>query len=280
MSKTAFEASRFSGFWFNPEDLVVVEDPKDPLFDHRAKLPPSEGLIRDIAFRGIVEPVVIARRGSEAAVVDGRQRVKAAREANKRLKAAGRELVRVPCFLKTGEDADLFGILCAANEHRLQDTPIERAKKAARLQGFGRSVDEIAVTFGVSRSAIEKWLKLLDLPAQVRREVEAGKISAEAALQLRDTEPEVAVAAVRAAVAKSEEVADEVEVEGRETRRKKPRSAGSKRHAAARALANPDATGGRAPKMKSRKQIEERLATPNLPVDYMNALKWVLGHQD
>lgn len=270
MGKTAFEASRFSGFWFDPEDLVIIEDPKDSLYDARAKLAPNESLVRNIAHFGILEPVLVTRRGSAGIVVDGRQRVRAAREANKRLKEAGLEQVKVPCILRAGDDAHLFGILCTANEHRLNDTPLERAKKASRLRDLGRSEEEIALTFGVSKAAVTKWLKVLDLPAAVREEVEAGHISAEAALKLRDEEPEKAVAAVKAAVA----VADEVEKEGRKQRKKSP---GGKRRAVAKALKD---DGVEKPRMKSRKQIEERLALPHLPPDYANALKWTLGMQD
>ena len=39
----------------------------------------------------------------------------------------------------------------------------------------------------------------------------------------------------------------------------------------------PATAAAKAPRMKSRKQVEARLATPNLPVDYSNALKWTLG---
>jgi ParB family chromosome partitioning protein len=263
VGKTAFDASRFSGFWLDPEELVIIDDPKDPLYDARAKLTANDALVRNISHFGVLEPVMVTRRGSSGVVVDGRQRVRAAREANKRLKEAGLELVKVPCILKAGDDAHLFGILCTANEHRLGDTPLEKAKKAARLRDMGRSEEEIAVTFGVSKSAVVNWLtvvnwlKMLDLPAAVRKEVEAGHISAAAALKLRDEEPEKAVAAVKAAVAKSEKVGGKK----------------SKKRAVARAL-------DEKPRMKSRKQIEERLALPSLPPDYTKALKWTLGMED
>jgi hypothetical protein len=40
-SKTAFDASRISAFGFDPEDLVLIDDPKHPLYDARIKLPLS-----------------------------------------------------------------------------------------------------------------------------------------------------------------------------------------------------------------------------------------------
>lgn len=322
MPKTAFEASRFSGFWFEPETLILITDKADPLYDRRVELAPPDGLVRDIAFRGIVEPVIVTRRGTSAVVVDGRQRVKAACEANVRLKAAGRETIKVPCFLRGGEDADLFGVLIAANEHRLSDGPMERARKAQKLVGMGRTADEVAITFGVSVTAVTKWLKIFDLPKDVRDRIEAGQLSVDAALQLRDLAPAVASAVAEKAAAAGEVAAAAAVVSdfvhevsggldltagggkkvgvrgGRKSAGLAGEHAAGKREKLQRAPRTPtakqvqraaqkvaaaviaDEVGIAGPKMKSRKQVEERLEEPRLPPQYKQALEWVLGYQD
>jgi ParB family chromosome partitioning protein len=239
--------------------LTLIEDPNDPLYDVRVKLGPAEGLVRDIAHRGVIEPVVITKRGDKAVVVDGRQRVAAAREANKRLSDMGKAPIKVPCIVRRGEDADLFGVLIAANEHRLDDTPLERAKKAQRLINMGRSIDEAAIAFGVSGGAVRHWLKLLDLPAAARKAIESGVMSADTALTLSEADPEDAKAIVEQATVAAKEA-----VKGRRSVRSAVRKV---------------VKGAKGPKMKSRRQIESRLAEKRLPPDYRIALLWVLGKE-
>jgi len=262
----AFDATRGTLFLLDPVALVLIDDSSDPLYDVRVKLGPSEGLIRDIATRGIIEPVIITKRGDKPVVVDGRQRVAAAREANKRLVEAGKEPIKVPCVVRRGEDAALFGVLIAANEHRLNDTPLERAKKAQRLIDMGRSIDEAAIAFGVSGGAVRKWLKLLDLPADARKAIESGVISADTALQLKDNDPDDVKAIVEQATAAAVDAGTEHH--------------GPKAQEVARSAARKVVRGNKGPRMKSRKQIEARLATPRLPSDYMKALRWTLGQED
>lgn len=256
----AFDATRGTLFLLDPANLTLIEDPNDPLYDVRVKLGPAEGLVRDIAHRGVIEPVVITKRGDKAVVVDGRQRVAAAREANKRLSDMGKAPIKVPCIVRRGEDADLFGVLIAANEHRLDDTPLERAKKAQRLINMGRSIDEAAIAFGVSGGAVRHWLKLLDLPAAARKAIESGVMSADTALTLSEADPEDAKAIVEQATVAAKEA-----VKGRRSVRSAVRKV---------------VKGAKGPKMKSRRQIESRLAEKRLPPDYRIALLWVLGKSE
>ena len=184
-------------YMFDPNDLVLVTDEKSPLYDERIHLPIDEALVANIMFapngtpQGVLEPIN-AMRNTETGkveVIDGRQRVKAAREANKRLKKQGLEPVWVPCMLKKTTGHGAMGMLISSNEHRQNDTPLGRAKKMQRYIDLGRDEAEIAVLFGISAASVKNQLSLLDAPAAVRNAVEAGKISTSDGYKLAKLEP-------------------------------------------------------------------------------------------
>jgi len=169
-------AGRADLFTLDPETVVIPED--GPLFDERADLPLDENLVANIMFQGVLEPIIIRKNGSAIEVVAGRQRVKAAREANRRFAERGQACIKIPAILKQGTDADMYGILISENEIRRADDQVAKGKKALRLVNMGQSVPDIAVIFGVSTRTIEQWLSLNDLTPEVQDAVSNGEISA------------------------------------------------------------------------------------------------------
>lgn len=186
MANKVFNVTSGDLFKFDPENIVIPK--RGVLGDERANLPVKEDLVLDIMVRGVVLPVVITKgEDGEAVLVDGRQRVMAAREANRRLKAQGAKvLVRVPAVYRQGDDMNLYAAMVAANEHRQEDDAMGRARKAARLLALGASEEEAAVAFGVSRQTISNWLKLLKLSPEVAQAVKEGTIKPTAAGKLAD----------------------------------------------------------------------------------------------
>jgi ParB family chromosome partitioning protein len=177
-------AMRSDAFTLEPERITLVTDPDHPLYDPRVLDDPDESMVRNIMVYGVIEPVVIRNNGETVEVIDGRGRVKAALEANRRLTAEGKQPIRVPAILRRGPDADMFGVLVSANECRREDNPLLKSVKAQRLIDMGKSVEEVAVAFGVRRQSVESWLSLGDVAQPVLDAVEAGDISATAAAQL------------------------------------------------------------------------------------------------
>jgi ParB family chromosome partitioning protein len=185
-------------YMFDPEDLVLVTDEKHPLFDERVHLPVSESLVMNMLYapdgktpQGVLEPITVVRdpETGKVEVAVGRQRVKAAREANKRLKKQGAELLRVPAMIARANAHRGMAMLISENENRQDDTPLGRARKAQRFIELGHTEEEIAVLFGVSKASIKNLLSLLDAPAAVRNAVEAGQITASEGYKLSKLEP-------------------------------------------------------------------------------------------
>lgn len=180
----ALNAQRSDAFALDPEMFTLVTDPEHPLYDPRVHDEPEESLVRNVMVYGVIEPVIIRKNGDNVEVVAGRGRVKAALEANRRLTAEGKQPIRVPAILKRGQDADMFGVLISENECRREDNPLIKSEKAQRLINMGKSVEEVAIAFGVKRQSVEAWLALGDVAQPVLDAVEQGEISATAAAKL------------------------------------------------------------------------------------------------
>ena len=187
MSKQTFEVARFTGFWFAPNELVIVgldtpDGPEHPLYDERIMLPVKEELVVNIARFGIKKPVLVAKIGERALVVDGRQRVRAARAANLLLEAAGDPPLKVPVVVQKGEASTLEQIAIVCNEYSQDDSVLTKARKAQRLADRGASPAEIALIFGVSAQCLSSWARLLEADPAVLEQVEAGRLSSSAAV--------------------------------------------------------------------------------------------------
>lgn len=177
--------------WYDPNDLTIVVDPKHPLYDERANLPPNTKYIESIKKLGVLEPVLARVNGQDdngkqiVEIMEGRQRTRCTRIANEALLAEGKEPHRVPVILKRVDGNTAEDIMIAGNEIRTNDAPLVRARKLQRYFDRGRSVEEAMTTFGIkSQTTIKNLLTLLDLDEEVQKEIEKGVVGVGLAKQL------------------------------------------------------------------------------------------------
>lgn len=174
---------------YEAEKLLIPEDdPDHPLHDpDRLRAPVDPALIASVLDRGVIVPVVVRLNGRDPAgypvveVVDGRQRVRAVRAANKQ--RGGGEPILVPTIRRIGTDADAMAEMIVTNEIRRGDPLLVRARKAKRLVDL-TAVGVAARAFGVKAKTIKGWLALLDTDGAVQRAVELGDMSVETAAEL------------------------------------------------------------------------------------------------
>ena len=249
----------------DPKDLRIIgldtnDGPEHPLYDPRIKLPIKEEMVLNIMAYGVLEPIQVRMNGTHSEVVDGRQRVRHAREANKRLKRMGSDEVRVPLLVKRGDDGRLFGIAVSSNEHRVDDTPMAKADKLRRYLDLGNNEDDASIAFGVTKVAIKQWLKLLDLSAYVKNKVDKHEISASAAAKFSELTHDEQREQVDKLIAESG---------GKKPSTKKAGAAGNK----AKGGEGYDAPG----KRMIKKVIANAEGTDILTVDETKLLRWVMG---
>lgn len=186
--KQALDGTRLNAFGMLPEKLTIVgldtnDGPEHLLYDKRISLPLDEGLVKNIMKFGVKVWVLVRKNGPLTEVVDGRQRVRATREANRRLTEAGMEPHTVPCFVQRSED--MMGVMLSTFI-RQDDAPMGQAQKIQRYLDTGKSEADAAIVYGVNVQTIKSRLALLELAPKVQTAVSHGKIAAFAALELRD----------------------------------------------------------------------------------------------
>jgi ParB family transcriptional regulator, chromosome partitioning protein len=128
-----------------------------------------ENLAESIRTHGIVQPLLVRRRGEEFELIAGERRWRAA-------KLAG--LTRVPVLVKEVADENLLEIALIENIQRENLNPIEEAQAYKRLiENVGLTQEALATRVGRDRSYITNYLRLLKLPPDLQQLVVEGRLS-------------------------------------------------------------------------------------------------------
>jgi len=125
---------------------------------------------------GVVQPVVVRKKGRSYELVAGERRLRAAGLAG---------LTKVPAIVKDYDDAKMMEIALIENIQRHDLNPIEEAQGLRRLmQEFKLTQEQTAEKVGRSRSAVTNILRLLNLPEQVQKQIINGLLTMGQAKQL------------------------------------------------------------------------------------------------
>lgn len=128
-----------------------------------------ENLAESIRTHGIVQPLLVRRRGEVFELIAGERRWRAA-------KLAG--LTRVPVLVKDVADQNLLEIALIENIQREDLNPIEEAHAYKRLiENVGLTQEALATRVGRDRSYITNYLRLLKLPDDLQQLVIEGRLS-------------------------------------------------------------------------------------------------------
>ncbi len=128
-----------------------------------------ERLAVSIREHGVVQPVLVRRKGSRYELIAGERRWRAAQKAG---------LSMIPVVVKEVADSDLLEIALTENVQREDLNPIEEAQAYQKLiERVGLTQEALASRFGRDRSYITNYLRLLRLPDDLQRLVEDGRLS-------------------------------------------------------------------------------------------------------
>lgn len=128
-----------------------------------------EELAESIKQYGIIQPLLLVKKGRYYSIVAGERRFRAA-------KLAG--LKEVPAIVKEFTEQEIAEISLVENLQREDLNPIEEAKAYQRLmREFALTQEEISQKVAKSRSVIANSLRLLRLEASVQAMVEDGTLS-------------------------------------------------------------------------------------------------------
>ena len=129
-----------------------------------------EELAASIRNQGIIQPLVVRRKGDGYELIAGERRWRAAMRAG---------LTQVPIVVRDASDHEALQLALVENLQREDLNPIEEANGYRRLQEeFQWSQEEMAEKVGKSRPAIANSMRLLSLPTEVQQEVSSGNLPA------------------------------------------------------------------------------------------------------
>ncbi len=281
MSKQFAEGPKTNVFHVDPMVVLVVghDTPhkagEHVLYDDRVHEEIDRSFIDGVKAVGILEPVLVRKEGEDLEVVFGRKRTMALRVANEELVKEGKEPHKLPIIPeeKGVSDLELFQKVILENEGRRDTSPMQKSsrlkewfdRKAAT--GIEGTDNEAAVYFNTTATTIRNWKKLWTLDSKVQKAILQGKISANAAADLSDLEPDKQVEKLRElqAGAKAGKKISTAQTEGDRKTRK----------------GSVAATAYTAPSMsKVRKIAENEEMVAKLPPVVVSVIKFLSGLSD
>ncbi len=126
-------------------------------------------LADSIRANGILQPILVRRFQGGYQLIAGERRFRAAQMAG---------LAQVPALVREVTDEQLFEWSLVENIHRRDLNAIERSKAYQRyLAAFSLTQVEAAARLGEDRSVIANYLRLLDLPDDIRQMLVDGRLT-------------------------------------------------------------------------------------------------------
>jgi ParB family chromosome partitioning protein len=128
-----------------------------------------EELAESIRANGVIQPIIVRPAGPGYELIAGERRYRAAQLAS---------LTTIPALVRQANDEQMLELALVENIHRVNLNPIERAKAYQNyLSTFCLTQAEAAEKLGEDRSVIANYLRLLDLPDEIKQMLSDGQLS-------------------------------------------------------------------------------------------------------
>ncbi|MDD4907799.1 MAG: ParB/RepB/Spo0J family partition protein [Candidatus Omnitrophica bacterium] len=128
-----------------------------------------EELTQSIREKGIIQPILVRRRGDIYELIAGERRFRAAKSLG---------INEIPAIIKNVDDEESLEISLIENIQRQELNPIEEAHAYQYLiDKFGLTQESVSDVVGKARVSITNTLRLLKLPLEIQEEIKNGRIS-------------------------------------------------------------------------------------------------------
>ncbi|MCX7661542.1 MAG: ParB/RepB/Spo0J family partition protein [Candidatus Omnitrophica bacterium] len=138
-------------------------------------------LAQSIKEKGLIQPVLVRKKGGYYELIAGERRVRALKLLN---------INEIPAIIREAEDKSLLELSLIENIQREDLNPIEEAKAYQYLmEKFAITQEELAQIMGKARTTLANILRLLKLPLEIQEEIKKGSISyghARALIEIED----------------------------------------------------------------------------------------------
>jgi len=127
-------------------------------------------LAESIRQKGILQPLLVRRSDGGFELIAGERRLRAAQRLG---------MEQVPVLVRDASDGEMLEMALIENTQREDLNPLEEARAYRRLvEEFQLTQEDIAARVGKDRSTIANTMRLLQLPPEVRAQIERGALSA------------------------------------------------------------------------------------------------------
>jgi ParB family chromosome partitioning protein len=141
-------------------------------YQPRQTFPPQElaELTASLKQSGLLQPILVRRKGDGMyELISGERRWRAAKQAG---------LETIQAIIRNCTDEESIVLALIENLQRQDLNPIEAARAYHRMMNeFGLTQDNIAQRVGCERSSVANTVRLLNLPLDVQRLIESGKLT-------------------------------------------------------------------------------------------------------
>ena len=155
-----------------PAGVIRVTEIQPNPFQPRKVMAPEElqALADSIKASGLIQPVIVRASGDNAYhLIAGERRWRASQMAG---------LSEIPAVVRDATDEQMLEIALAENIFREDLNAIDRATAYRRYcDEFSLSAEQVAQRLGEDRTTVTNYLRLLDLPEEVKQWVADGKLA-------------------------------------------------------------------------------------------------------
>lgn len=128
-----------------------------------------EELTQSIKEKGVIQPILVRRRGENYELIAGERRLRAANMLN---------LKEIPVIVKEVDDRDSLELSLIENIQRQELNPIEEARAYQYLiDKFELTQERLSEVLGKARVTVANTLRLLKLPLEIQDEIKKGRLS-------------------------------------------------------------------------------------------------------
>jgi len=125
-------------------------------------------LVKSIKTHGIIQPLIVRKRGSELELIAGERRLEAAKRAG---------LLRVPVVMRDASDREMLELALVENLQREDINALDAAEAYSRLMTeFHLTQEQVSERVGKSRPAVANSLRLLNLPSMMQECIRQGRM--------------------------------------------------------------------------------------------------------
>ena len=165
ISEDASGTTRDGVSWLPVDQIEPNKDQPRKHFDEDKLAQLADSIME----HGVIQPVVVQKKGDFYELIVGERRWRAAIRI---------KLEKIPAVIREASDAESLQLAIIENIHRHDLNPIEEARAYDHLtKEYGLSQEAVAKKVGKDRASVANYLRLLKLSQPVQKDLIAGRLS-------------------------------------------------------------------------------------------------------